>query len=56
MTNHWMDREEKMQRPGGPDRILQRKIRIQQQFHADLTWQYQRLLRQEGEKGFLLPD
>lgn len=57
MTSHWLDREEKMQQPNAPDRILQRKIQQQQQQrHAALTLEYQRLLRQGIEKGLLLPD
>ena len=57
MTSHWMNREEKMQQLNAPDRILQRKIKQQQQQrHADLTLEYQRLLQQGIEKGFLLPD
>lgn len=57
MTNHWIEREEKQGRPGASDRILQRKLmRIQQQRHADLTLQYQRLLQEGVKKGFLLPD
>ena len=46
-----------MQQPNAPDRILQRKIQQQQQQrHAALTLEYQRLLRQGIEKGLLLPD
>jgi len=57
MTSHWIDREEAMQQLNAPDRILQRKLKQQQQQRdAALTLEYQRLLRQGIEKGFLLPD
>lgn len=57
MKHHWIEREEKQSQPGSSDRILQRRLmRIEQQRHAALALEYQRLLQEGVKKGILLPD